>query len=121
MELVNRIRDNQKSGMNIKTAVNVAVASCIEDGIMEEFLTKHKAEVMSVCLTEFDEKIFVDGIRKEGIEEGISQGRIAAYVEMLNDGMITLKEAAKRLNMSETDLNAYCENKNNREVDEYDR
>lgn len=105
MELINRIRDNQKSKIDIKAAVNAAVDSCIKDGIMTEFLIKHKAEVMNVCLTEFDEKVFVDGIR----EEGISQGRIEAYLEMIDEGNITLKEAAKRLNMSEAALSAYRE------------
>lgn len=41
--------------------------------------------------------------------EGITQGMIRAYVDLLNDGVITLKEAAKRLNMSEKDLDAYRE------------
>ena len=45
----------------------------------------------------------------QGILLGISQGRIVAYVEMLNAGNITIKEAAERLNMSEEDLNTYCE------------
>lgn len=39
--------------------------------------------------------------------EGISQGRIETYIELLNDGLITLKEAAKRLNISEEDLAEY--------------
>ena len=47
-------------------------------------------------------------IRNEGISQGISQGRIEAYVDLLNDGIITLQEAAKRLNMSEAELNTYC-------------
>ncbi|MBD5451823.1 MAG: hypothetical protein HDR25_04180 [Lachnospiraceae bacterium] len=47
-------------------------------------------------------------IRNEGISQGISQGRIEAYVDLLNDGIITLQEAAKRLNMCEAELNAYC-------------
>lgn len=74
MELINRIRDNQESGMDINTAINMAVDSCIRDGIMSGFLIKHKAEVISVCLTEFDEKVFVKGIREEGMNEGLIKG-----------------------------------------------
>lgn len=70
MELVNRIRDNRKKGMKVRDAIDEAVDSCISDGIMEEFLVKHKAEVLSVCITEFDEKVYTDGIREEGREEG---------------------------------------------------
>ncbi len=29
---------------------------------------------MSVCITEFDEKVFTDGIREEGWEEGREEG-----------------------------------------------
>lgn len=75
MELVNRIRDNRKSGMKAMDAVNAAVDSCIAEGIMEDFLVKHKAEVLSVCITEFDEKVYTDGIREEGREEGRAEGR----------------------------------------------
>ncbi len=111
MELVNRIRENQKSGMDIKGAVNAAVDSCIADGIMKEFLTKHKSEVMSVCLTEFDEKVFVKGIREEGFEEGIERGRAEgrtrgkaeAILELLEDYGAP-SETLRELIMHQTDL-----------------
>lgn len=45
----------------------------------------------------------------QGIAQGISRGRIAAYVEMINARNITLAEAAERLKMSEEDLKAYRE------------
>jgi hypothetical protein len=74
MELVNRIRQNQKNGMIVEAAVDRAVDSCIEDGILSEFLIGHRAEVRDMCITEFNEKVFVNGIRAEGIQEGIQQG-----------------------------------------------
>ncbi len=86
MEFVNRIRDNKKNGMMIETAVTAAVDSCIADNIMRAFLTKHKAEVMSVCITEFDEKAYTEGIREEGREEGLKEGRR----EGLNQGLEAL-------------------------------
>ena len=85
MELINRIRDNQKSGMDIKAAVDAAVDSCIKDGVMAEFLRKHKAEVVSVCLTEFDEKVFADGMREEGKEEGKIEEKAESILELLED------------------------------------
>lgn len=75
MELIYRIRQNQNCGMDTKDAVNAAVDSCIADGIMKDFLLRHKAEVMNVCITEFDEKVFIEGIREEGLEEGLEKGR----------------------------------------------
>lgn len=74
MELINRIRDNLKTNKDIINAVDKAIESCIADGIMEDFLAKHRAEVLSVCITEFDEKVYTDGIREEGREEGLKEG-----------------------------------------------
>ena len=60
MELINRIRKNQ--GELAKDAVDAAVQSCIKDGILQDFLVKHRAEVVDVCLTEFNEERFVNDI-----------------------------------------------------------
>ena len=54
-------------------AVDLAVKDCIERGILAEFLTKHRAEVIDVCLTEFDEKKYADTLIGQGIEQGIKQ------------------------------------------------
>ena len=107
MELINRIRYNQKRGMDIKAAVDAAVDSCVKDGIMEDFLRKHKAEVISVCLTEFDEKAFADGMREEGFEDGIVKGRIEekaeSILELLED-YGEIPERVRKLIMAQTDL-----------------
>lgn len=107
MELINRIRDNKKNGMDIKAAVNEAVDSCIADGVMVKFLTKHKAEVMSVCLTEFDEEVFVDGIREEGKEEGMIEGRLKEKAESILEFLEDCGEIPEQLSaliMEQTDL-----------------
>ena len=90
MELVNRIRDNQKN-MSTDDAINAAIESCIEDGIMTEFLIKYRAEVFSVCITEFDEKVYTDGIREEGREEGRREG----HEEGREEGLKALVESLK--------------------------
>ena len=99
MELINRIRDNQKSGMEIKAAIDAAVDSCIKDGIMAEFLRKHKSEVISVCLTEFDEKVFADGIK----EEGKIEDRVESILELLED-YGDVPELLRELIMEQDDL-----------------
>ena len=100
MELVNRIRDNQRKGMNVRNAIDDAVDSCIADGIMKDFLVKHKAEVLSVCITEFDEKVYTDGIREEGREEGIK----ALIINNLEEGKskkIIIGKLVKRFELQE--------------------
>ena len=76
-------------------AVNAAVDSCIAEGIMEDFLVKHKSEVLSVCITEFDEKIYTDGIREEGREEGRKEGRAEGREEGRRDDIIRMLKSNK--------------------------
>ena len=39
--------------------------------------------------------------REEGLKEGKAEGRWATWVELVHDGLLTVKEAAKRAGMSE--------------------
>ena len=60
--------------MTVERAVDEAVKRCIAENVMKAFLIKHRAEVKSMCITEYNEKTFVDGIKAEGIAEGIGEG-----------------------------------------------
>ena len=90
--------------------VDEAVRSCIRDGILSDYLTKHRAEVIDVCITEFDEIKFVDSIREEGREEGRLEGlleTVKILEDMVTDGIITLEEAAQRAGMSTAEFTEY--------------
>lgn len=65
-----------------------AVTYCIEHNILKTFLLKHRAEVKDVCITEYNEKTFVDGIRAEGRAEGREEGQnlLATVVQRLRKG-----------------------------------
>lgn len=39
--------------------------------------------------------------KQEGIREGIKEGRVAAFAEMVRDGVISIAEAAKRSGLTE--------------------
>ena len=75
MTLIELIRDFRSKGYSVDQAVDEAVKKCIEDGILAEFLTKHRAEVKDVCMTEFDEKAFIACMKEEGRNEGEAIGR----------------------------------------------
>ena len=49
--------------------------------------------------------------RMEGIEEGIEKGRaegaITTIVGLIKDGILTIENGAKRLNISESELTSY--------------
>lgn len=84
MTLINYIREYQLGGTEPRDAVDQAVQRCIDEKILSGFLTKHRAEVMDVCITEFNEKAYADSIRKEGRAEG--QNLLVKTVQMLRDG-----------------------------------
>ena len=72
---VERVRRYQAQETDIQTAVNAAVDSCIRDGILTDFLVRHKAEVMDVVLTEYDEAKHMKLIEKEAEARGEAIGQ----------------------------------------------
>ncbi len=73
--LIDRIRANQKAGMNLAQAVDAAIDEMPDDSLLEKFLLSHRAEVKGMYLTEYDEaKERMHAIR-EGRDEGRAEGR----------------------------------------------
>ena len=46
---------------------------------------------------------YAEGMQ-QGIQQGLQKGMLKAFVEMVKDKIITIKEAAKRLGVSETEF-----------------
>lgn len=65
---------NRASGMSVEEAVTKAVDECIEKGILKDYFIAHKAEVIVMCITEYNEAETMQAFRQEGIAEGIKQG-----------------------------------------------
>ncbi|MBR2038028.1 MAG: hypothetical protein IKA09_09930 [Lachnospiraceae bacterium] len=77
--------------------VDQAVDECVESGVLEEFLNKHRKEVRNMVLTEFDEEKFLKMVRAEERAEG----RLENFLDILRDlGEVPLEvvERAKALN-----------------------
>lgn len=76
--LVEQIRIEVRSGKPIEEAVDNAVRQCIDEGILADFLRRHRAEVMDMILTEYDEDLHIRSekqiSRKEGWEDGRKKG-----------------------------------------------
>ena len=68
------ISENRKSGMNKQEAIEKAVDYAIEKGFLEGFFKIHRAEVIGMCLTEFDEEEAKRIWHEDGYTEGLSQG-----------------------------------------------
>ncbi len=67
---INEVRENQKQGLAIETAVQEAQKSCIEKDILKEFLEQNSAEVSDVILEEFDQEKYEEDLRRESWEDG---------------------------------------------------
>ena len=108
MILVERIRQNSKE-MDVEEAVDAAVTYCIDHDILRDFLIKHRAEVKDVCITEFNEQVFINGIKEEGREEGrkdgIREGRINILVDFLKNAG-SEADAKRLLNASDDEIRA---------------
>lgn len=75
MLLVDRIcRYTAKYG-DIHTAVEKAVTECIAENILADFLRRNRAEVVEVCIFEYDEKREKELIWKAEFEQGVKVGR----------------------------------------------
>jgi hypothetical protein len=90
VSVVEKVRENERSGMELAEAIKAAVEYCIENGIIADFLTKHSSEVINMLFTEFNmedaRSVWKEEGREEGIivgrEEGIEQGRLKGKIEL---------------------------------------
>ncbi len=74
--------------MSIKEAVDKTMDEFIsENDEFGKLLYKHKAEVTDMCITEFNEKVYEDRIREEGLEEGLKRGRKEGLEKGLEKGL----------------------------------
>lgn len=86
---VDTVRIQCKKTSDPRHAVTKAVDICIEQGILRDVLVKHKAEVISMVLTSFNQKAYEEDLKnqyKEGIEEGINLGQKEIVLHMLHSG-----------------------------------
>ena len=80
-EFVSRIYDALNKGMSLKRAIETAMDSCIEEGILKDMLIRQKTEVMHMLLTEFDEKKYKRSVYQDGYEDGVLEGEISGFTK----------------------------------------
>ena len=88
--LVDRIRSYRDAGKEIETAVDTALDDMSEDFEIRAFLVENRAEVKSMCITEYNEeetmKLFREEWREEGRAEGREEGREEGRAEGREEG-----------------------------------
>ena len=83
---IEEIRHNLKRGLLLEDAVDRAIDTCIEQGILADILSKSKMEVRKMLLTEYDERAEREYLRKEAIELGLEEGREKGLREGIRQG-----------------------------------
>lgn len=113
--LVDKIKTYRKN-MELSAAVSKAIDECIEEGVLQDFLKRRRAEVMNSILTEYDEKRVLEDIGQEKYEEGMEIGwtfGMEATILVLNnveEGKSEeqiLEELAERFSLKYEDAKRY--------------
>ena len=70
---VNTVRKYEKDHEHME-AVELAISECIEKGVLADFLRKNKAEVLRMCLFEYDQEKHLKDTYEDGFEDGEARG-----------------------------------------------
>ncbi len=110
-EYTSRVREYTRI-MDREAAVERAITECIQEGILEEFLKKNRAEAKSVSIYEYDMEKHMrmerEDAREDGIQEGIQKGiqtgifenRTEIIQKMLSLKRYSYEEIAEIVNLS---------------------
>ena len=125
---VSVVRKNMKT-MPVEEAVRKAIDMCIRQGILAEYLSRHRAEVEAMSIFEYDEEqhlkdLHDDGVRegfdkgkeegiKEGIREGkkqgVEEGKILMLLQLIKEGILDEQDAVRRAGLSREEFLKACE------------
>ncbi len=112
-----KVRENQKR-MELRDAVHKAVDDCIREGVLAEFLKAQRAEVIEMCICEYDQEKHMQLIREENWEAGLTQGLLEGKSEMLlqniksimHNKKLTAEEAMEMLDVPAEEWTEYLAN-----------
>lgn len=95
VKFVSMITENKKSGMDKKEAVEKAVDNAIKEKLLDGFFKIHRAEVIGMCMTEYDEEEFKRICRKDGYIDGRSEMAEEGAINLLRMGILTPEQIAQ--------------------------
>ena len=105
-QYVDRVRKYAKR-MRIEEAVERAVTECTREGILADFLSSQRAEVIAVSIFEYNEEQKMRKIRaseykngkEDGIAQGIEQGIVQGMVETCKELGVSFEQTVARLKL----------------------
>jgi hypothetical protein len=106
---VAKVREGKESGMTLDDAIIAAMRYCITHDLMADYFKENESEVIDMVSTKWDwneafrvaREDAAEMAANEAHEEGREEGRWTTLVELVQEGILTLKDAAKRAGMSE--------------------
>ncbi len=113
-EFVERVRKYAKT-MVLEEAVERAVTECIAEGILREFLEKNRAEVIKVCLYEYNQEEHMKFVREEGQKEGQESTQLENIKNLMKNTGWNAKEAMNALGIPEEKWQEYEKKLNERQ------
>lgn len=96
-QFVEKIRRYRVELKDIVLAVEKTIKECIAENILVDFLIAHRAEVIEVCLTEYDEEFVMNALKKEYHESGFEEGRIKGFIEAMKNMQHSKEETMEQL------------------------
>ena len=112
---VNEVRNNLEC-IPLQDAVERAIDTCIEQGVLKEFLLEQKAEVIAMSIYEYNEEYVKKVLFEDGMELGYSrgfaegqakareEGQLLLLHKLVYSGMLTMEAAANTMSMSVQEL-----------------
>lgn len=97
--LINKIKRYNKQYGNLETAVENAVDECITEDRLKDFLLQHKAEVIGMILTEWNEEKYLKSVKenekmkiaKKMIQKGMDKDTIIELTDISEDEFNKIK------------------------------
>ncbi len=110
--LIDKIRTKTKAGISLEDAANEAIDECIGEDVLADILNTHRAEATDMILEEYNEELHIrnekeisfDEGKKQGIEQGVTQGTQATIFSLIQDGDLSLEKGASKLGISISEL-----------------
>ena len=108
-QYVARVR-HYAADMSLDQAVERAVDECIREGILAEFLTCNRNEVISMSIFEYDKELEEKKLRKAEYEAGFSEGEKYGHETGFSEGekhgieLNSIETARRMLKFSEFSL-----------------
>ena len=88
--------------MELDDAVEHAIRECITEGVLKDFLEKHRGEAKEMSIFEYDQEKHMQQEREDAWKGGLLQGKASAVINLLKE-LDPLPEALEQKIKDETD------------------